>query len=300
MLWLNGGPGASTIASGLLFENGPCSVSPDNKTVRNDHSWNEKMNIIYLDEPIGTGYSYATDGSKVTTLTNLAVDVYAFLQVFMHRFPQYASMPFHLAAESWGGHFGPNIAHYIFERNQELVYAPRTGILKINLASVILANGLTEPASQFESIHPYICGAAPYHPLDPDGAVCKTLKVNTQAYIKIALGVDPSYNYAMVNSEVNQAFYLEGQAMLDSAALLPALVNHGIRLMAYAGNTDGMCNYMGVELWMSRLEHRFHDEFARTPSLRWRTKRAGTYVGEVRSAGPGAGNVTFVQIYDAG
>ncbi len=41
----------------------------------------------------------------------------------------------------------------------------------------------------------------------------------------------------MVNSEVNQAFYLEGQAMLNSAALLPALVNHGIRLMAYAGNT---------------------------------------------------------------
>ncbi len=51
---------------------------------------------------------------------------------------------------------------------------------------------------------------------------------------------------------------------------------------------------------MSRLEHRFHDEFTRTPSLRWATKRAGTYVGEVRSAGPGAGNVTFVQVYDAG
>ncbi len=185
MLWLNGGPGASTIGSGLLFENGPCSLSPDNTTVRNDYSWNEKINIIYLDEPVGTGYSYAPDGYKDTTLTNLAVDVYAFLQVFMHRFPQYVSMPFHLAAESWGGHFGPNIAHYIFERNQELVYAPRTGMLKINLASVILANGLTEPASQFESIFPYICGAAPYHPLDPDGAVCKTLKVNTQACLPL-------------------------------------------------------------------------------------------------------------------
>jgi len=67
MLWLNGGPGCSSIASGLLFEHGPCFVAEGgNGTVHNPHAWNEFVNIIYLDEPIGTGYSYASDGSKHT------------------------------------------------------------------------------------------------------------------------------------------------------------------------------------------------------------------------------------------
>ena len=72
MLWLNGGPGASTIASGLLFENGPCRYSTEkNTTVRNPYGWNEKVNIIYLDQPVGTGFSYGASDTATTTAATL-------------------------------------------------------------------------------------------------------------------------------------------------------------------------------------------------------------------------------------
>jgi cathepsin A (carboxypeptidase C) len=54
---------------------------------------------------------------------------------------------------------------------------------------------------------------------------------------KQALGVDPDLEFQLTNTTVNTAFYKSGQAMHNSAALLPELVDSGIRLMAYAGDT---------------------------------------------------------------
>jgi carboxypeptidase C (cathepsin A) len=59
-LWLNGGPGASSLIS-LASENGPCFVNEDsNSTTLNQWSWNREANILYVDQPVQTGYSYDT------------------------------------------------------------------------------------------------------------------------------------------------------------------------------------------------------------------------------------------------
>ncbi|KAL0936069.1 carboxypeptidase s1 [Colletotrichum truncatum] len=65
-IWLNGGPGASSIM-GLLEENGPCLVNEDSKTTRlNPWSWNNEVNILYIDQPNQVGFSY-------DILTNITV-----------------------------------------------------------------------------------------------------------------------------------------------------------------------------------------------------------------------------------
>ena len=52
---------------------------------------------------------------------------------------------------------------------------------------------------------------------------------------------------------------------------------------------------------MLKLEHKLHEEFSHAPFLPFVTKHTGDFGGRVRSAGDwGAGNVTFVQIYDGG
>jgi carboxypeptidase C (cathepsin A) len=73
-IWLNGGPGGSSLM-GLFQENGPCFVAQDsNSTYLNPHSWNNEVNMLYLDQPTHVGFSYdvATNGTfdvKAETIT---------------------------------------------------------------------------------------------------------------------------------------------------------------------------------------------------------------------------------------
>ena len=81
-LWLNGGPGCSSM-TGVLFENGPCRVADDgNNVTYNKHSWTSHSNMIFLDQPVNVGYSYSSDGSDVNNTPVAAEDVYAFLELF--------------------------------------------------------------------------------------------------------------------------------------------------------------------------------------------------------------------------
>ena len=62
ILWINGGPGASSMI-GLFIENGPLKLVRDQNNILKVHylegiSWTSIANVIFLDQPIGTGYSY--------------------------------------------------------------------------------------------------------------------------------------------------------------------------------------------------------------------------------------------------
>lgn len=57
-IWMNGGPGTSSI-EGLFLENGPCTVNLDsNSTTLNPWSWNNEVNMLYIDQPTEVGFSY--------------------------------------------------------------------------------------------------------------------------------------------------------------------------------------------------------------------------------------------------
>jgi len=43
---------------GLLQENGPCFVGSDsNSTYLNPYSWNNEVNMLYIDQPVQVGFS---------------------------------------------------------------------------------------------------------------------------------------------------------------------------------------------------------------------------------------------------
>ncbi|KAH8824467.1 carboxypeptidase C [Flagelloscypha sp. PMI_526] len=372
ILWLNGGPGCSS-STGLLFELGPCRVADESGNLtHNKYSWNNHANMIFLDQPVNVGFSYAEPGTSVSDSTVSAEDVYAFLEIFLNRYPKYASAPFHVAAESYGGHYGPHIVSEIYKKNKELALRPLPGVLPINLVSLVLANGLTDPYIQHAAVPDYVCnGPYPVYD-DPDGPECQNLrsKVPTcqrltdacykfksrltcvpaimycnsnlfgplmqtglnpydvrmkcdrqkdgdlcykqmnwidtfmnKAKTKASLGVDRAAEFASCNMDVNQAFALHGDGAQNSAELLPELINDGMKLLVYAGNADMMCNYMGNERWVEQLETKFSSEFRQTQPVPWVTLHGGRRAGEVRTAGGSgftAGNVTFVNVFEAG
>ena len=57
------------------------------------------------------------------------------------------------------------------------------------------------------------------------------------ATVKEQLGVDPERNFTCGSPRVYLDFRATGDAMRNSAPLLTNLVNNGVRLLVYAGNT---------------------------------------------------------------
>ncbi|CUA76570.1 ubiquitin-conjugating enzyme E2 G2 [Rhizoctonia solani] len=166
--WLSGGPGGSSIL-GLLFENGPCTIVSANSTRWNPYSWNEVSNMIYLDQPAGTGYSYSTSSHTIDSSQEAAKDFYAFLQLFLVRFPQYADRPFHILSESHGGQYATHFANHVNRQNKALVQ-PR-----INLESILIVNGLVNAAIQDATSPEYAC-AGPHAFWDKESEHCKRLR----------------------------------------------------------------------------------------------------------------------------
>ncbi|KAF2288361.1 hypothetical protein GH714_007051 [Hevea brasiliensis] len=67
VLWLNGGPGCSSLGVGAFSENGPFRPSGE-VLIKNQYSWNTEANMLYLESPIGVGFSYSTDTSSYELL----------------------------------------------------------------------------------------------------------------------------------------------------------------------------------------------------------------------------------------
>lgn len=105
LIWLQGGPGSSGMM-GLLFELGPYylneAIELEPRTFGN---WNQNYNVLFLDQPIGTGYSVAGQADAyATTQDEVAKDLYYFLQQWYQQpsFVKYAQAPLFLTGESYG------------------------------------------------------------------------------------------------------------------------------------------------------------------------------------------------------
>lgn len=85
-----------------------------------------------------------------------AVDVYAYLQLFLTQFPKYAKLDFHIAGESYAGHYIPAIARVISEENSSLGPSDTTTV-RVNMKSLMIGNGLTDPLNQYDSYPEMAC-----------------------------------------------------------------------------------------------------------------------------------------------
>lgn len=150
VLWLNGGPGCSSM-TGLLFELGSATISPELKPISNPSSWNNNASVIFLDQPVNVGFSYSD--KKVSSTRAAGSDVYAMLSLFFERFPQYNGNGFHISGESYAGHYLPAIATEIMSHEDR----------NFNLTSMLIGNGLTDTLHQGPAYKMMACGEGGYH-----------------------------------------------------------------------------------------------------------------------------------------
>uniref|UniRef100_A0A0D9V7G8 Carboxypeptidase n=1 Tax=Leersia perrieri TaxID=77586 RepID=A0A0D9V7G8_9ORYZ len=110
VLWLNGGPGCSSVGYGASEEVGPFRIRPDGKTLYlNPNSWNKAANLLFLESPAGVGFSYS----------NKTLDLY-------------------VAGDTKTGHYVPQLAQLIYEHNKGIQNPT------INLKGFLVGNAVTD------------------------------------------------------------------------------------------------------------------------------------------------------------
>jgi len=148
VLWLQGGPGCSSLF-GLLYENGQLHVTPNVSSTGvpllsyNPSAWTQLANMIWLEQPVGVGFSYCSAGSSCTG-EDFGNDAYHFFLNFFAAYPELAKNDFHISGESYAGVYVPYVADAIVTGN-----AGKQNPL-INLKGLLIGNGLGGDADDVE------------------------------------------------------------------------------------------------------------------------------------------------------
>ncbi len=149
LIWLNGGPGASSMA-GAMLENGPYLMKSDEMgtVYQNPNAWNKEAHIMYWDNPVGAGYSYNEHKKYVNNEDQLSDQFYEALQSFYDAMPrQYRDCPLFVTGESYGGKYIPAITEKIMENNDKNREAGHTHRL-INIKGMAIGNPWMDPVMQ--------------------------------------------------------------------------------------------------------------------------------------------------------
>ncbi|XP_071932759.1 serine carboxypeptidase-like [Coffea arabica] len=149
VIWLTGGPGCSSELA-LFYENGPFHITDGLSLVWNNFGWDKISNIIFVDQPTGTGFSYSSSNDDIRhDEKGVSNDLYDFLQAFFRKHPEYAKNEFYITGESYAGHYVPALAGRVNQGNKN-----KEGIL-INLKGFAIGNGLTNPLIQYKGLPDY-------------------------------------------------------------------------------------------------------------------------------------------------
>ncbi|KAJ8935496.1 hypothetical protein NQ318_010634 [Aromia moschata] len=137
VLWLQGGPGATSLF-GLFEEHGPFSVNDDLELELREHSWTKSHSIIYMDNPVGTGYSFSSKGGYAQNQTQIGKELYSAVIQFFTMFPELQKNEFFVIGETYGGKYVPAVSYKILQENPEAT-------LKINLKGLAIGDGYSDP-----------------------------------------------------------------------------------------------------------------------------------------------------------
>lgn len=146
VLWLQGGPGASGCGFGNFEEIGP----RDTELMPRKSSWAQVASLLFVDNPVGTGYSYTTDsGAFAKDVDTVSSDMLVLLKAFFKSKPEFQKTPFYIFSESYGGKMAAAVA-------LELHKAIAAGSIKCTLGGVALGDSWISPIDSVLSWGPYL------------------------------------------------------------------------------------------------------------------------------------------------
>ncbi|KAI3459132.1 hypothetical protein Pfo_015795 [Paulownia fortunei] len=158
VLWLNGGPGCSSF-DGFVYEHGPFNFEAAKQRGGlpvlhlNRYSWSKVASIIYLDSPVGVGFSYSLNTTYyVNGDLQTAAETHLFLLKWFEQFPEFTANPFYIAGESYAGIYIPTLA-------SDVVKGVKAGVNPIiNFKGYMVGNGVCDPNFDGNALVPFAHG----------------------------------------------------------------------------------------------------------------------------------------------
>uniref|UniRef100_A0AAV1V227 Carboxypeptidase n=1 Tax=Peronospora matthiolae TaxID=2874970 RepID=A0AAV1V227_9STRA len=228
LLWLNGGPGASSM-TGLLAEMGPYRLTKERKLIPHKFSWTNVGHMLFFDQPVGTGYSSVRDqAGHVNTQEQVSEQLYRGLQEFYKRHPEYQHNPLYVCGESYAGKYAPSVSYYIHVKNRG---ALDEDDIEINLTGVAIGNGNMWPVLQTRSVPDFaialgLIDSQQYENANAQISICEEL--HRQGRDVDAFQVCQAVTERIYEAAGNPYIYdirQSGNAFTDLSALLSSFFN---------------------------------------------------------------------------
>eukprot|EP01094_Clydonella_sp_ATCC50884_P024833 TRINITY_DN6342_c0_g1_i1.p1 TRINITY_DN6342_c0_g1~~TRINITY_DN6342_c0_g1_i1.p1 ORF type:complete len:428 (-),score=124.05 TRINITY_DN6342_c0_g1_i1:89-1372(-) len=332
IIWLQGGPGCSSMI-GLFNELGPYYVTPSAELVDNVNGWNTIGNVLFIDQPSGTGFSFASNTDElIRDEYEMANDLFTALQKFVQIFPQYKGRPTFISGESYAGKYIPALGTKILKSGSTF---------SLQLKGLAIGDGWTAPLEQTSvyADQAYNLNLIDWHQkqkVEELYSKCEGLVQNEDWY-KAALVCDGVLAYIVnvtggVNSddvrlfsddsnsaaitaylnrpEVRQAIgvdvhqpfvvcnrtvqtFVRTDEMKPTKQLLPALLD-AYQMLLYNGQFDLNVGAPGTEKYLRTLQWPGLEEFLSAQRHVWKVEdKVAGYVKQARS-------LTYVNVNNAG
>ncbi|XP_052892945.1 retinoid-inducible serine carboxypeptidase-like [Anopheles moucheti] len=154
IIWLQGGPGASSSGFGNFEEIGPL----DRMLKPRENSWVNDYNVLFVDSPVGSGFSYTEDHSLLASnSTTVVSDLLVFLKHFYHTISVTttveweSNVPLYIASESYGGRIAVEFAYALAKEIQD-------GVMHCKLVGLLLASAWLSPLDSIAAWPNYLSG----------------------------------------------------------------------------------------------------------------------------------------------
>ncbi|KAJ7552000.1 hypothetical protein O6H91_06G037700 [Diphasiastrum complanatum] len=262
MLWLNGGPGCSSLI-GCFYELGPWRVQENCTLQPNPGAWNRRCGILFIDNPLGTGFSVASSDIDIprdqqTVATHLQYSLGYFLSIN----PNFKKRRIFLAGESYAGKYVPALAYYMLENKQS---QPKFNIAS-QLAGIAVGNGLTHPRTQVQ-LHADV--SYNFGLLDKEQSLT-THEIASQIINlvdsnewlqaserrnKLCSWIEETSGIATLLDVRRSSRYHHLRDTMKSAKwMVEAVLKRGIPVLLYQGQFDAKDGVAGSEAWMRALD----------------------------------------------
>uniref|UniRef100_A0A671M292 Carboxypeptidase n=1 Tax=Sinocyclocheilus anshuiensis TaxID=1608454 RepID=A0A671M292_9TELE len=289
VMWLQGGPGGSSCGFGNFEEIGPL----DRDLKPRETSWVRAASVLFVDNPVGTGYSYTdTEDALTKDVAMVASDMMILLKSFFSLKTEFQSTPFYIFSESYGGKMAAAIS-------LELTKAVQAGSIKCNFAGVALGDSWISPIDSVMTWGPYLYSTSL---LDDNGldevtkaakAVLEAVRQGqyqkatdlwsiTENVVEQIKPMDFSRRHIrplhrqslseLMNGPIRQKLGVipknvtwggQAEAVFESMAgdfmkpvvdIVDQLLAAGVNVTIYNGQLDLIVDTMGQELWVKQLK----------------------------------------------